>query len=1080
MATAKQFLETIEQANLVSGDALSDLYEDYHASGGAMTAEELAERLVARGELSQAKASSLLLTSSDSFIQINAASLSDAPKQEPTAADPFESELESKKSGSRADRDAAGRRKHVKKTHKNDFDSPLLLMGGGALALLLLGGLGLLVLMNLQSGDQVLQEAEAAYSAGSYAQARESYERFVEDFTGHERWSDARVNLAVVRLRQKAESSRDWIQALQVAQEEIPQVEDEDAFPAKRGEFASLLPRIARGLAEQAEQQSEQDPGSEQVQSLAKSAGEALRLVANTKYVPKSLRDEREIGAIEELLTRVERRREAADELAETLQAIAQATSAGEPAKAYEAHAEFLAARPELRDDTKLAESLAEAVEAERRTIRFVEDPQAAQTEPLPTPVSLALPLASPRSEGRVAAEGLYYASFRGALYAVATGDGSLRWRRYLGESLASIEPLPVGDDLVLIDHRHNELLKVAAADGALVWRTPIASDPTAAAQPVAAGESVLVADEGGRLWRFDAASGERQGYADFAQPLRAAPAVDPQRRVAYLAGRQSSLYTLDLESLECVAVRYTGHAAGEAPVPPVAVDGRVLFVHNTGLETSVLTVYLTNDEGHVAEKVANWRLDGVVSQPIRLNGRRVTLATDAGAVYLFEVTPGADKQPLSLLAKSGAAGGAAQQRSVVDVGGEVWIAGEGLRRTAASLADSTLVARPLADACDGDQFVGPIDHRGDALLHARVRRGKPGLTVAATERGTGRLAWQTDLAVPPLAAPIVSQRPRAVAAGLVTGAVHLIGPSEIRDGLSAAPATAPAMEEPFSAVESVGGAVVLTREEGASWFAVPLASPEQSRDAPLAGELATQPAVIGSGLIAPLRVGQVHVLDALGRPLGKPFQPTVTAGEAVAWTPPAVGEGGGAPVVVLSDGKGVVYCLRVDTSGADGPALVEAGRHEVADNRPTTRAAIVGGAAVIGLEHGLAVYQLPDLPAPRTAPLPGAVAWGPYAAGQAALVATDSSELLAVTPDGQVAWRATTTAGPPVGPPLVDGDDVLVASLGGVVSRYRVADGELLGSVDLGQPIATGPTAYGPRLLVAAADGTVLVTSQP
>ncbi|MEQ8846886.1 PQQ-binding-like beta-propeller repeat protein [Botrimarina sp.] len=1080
MATAKQFLDTIEQENLVSADVLSDLYEDYHSSGGAMTAEALAERLVARGEISQQKASSLLLTSSDSFIQVNAASLSDTPKKpEPVADDPFDSELDTKRGSKKVERDAAGRRKHVKKTHKNDFDSPLLLIGGGALALLLLGGLGMLVLMNVQSGDQVLSQAEEAYAAGSYAQARESYEQFVEDYTSHARWSDARVNLAIVRLRQLTETARDWQKALSVAQQEIPLVEDEDAFPEKRGEFASLLPRIARGLADQAASQSEAAPGSEEVERLANAAEQALVLVANTKYVPKRLRDEGEIAAIGELLTRVERRREAAGELETTLQAIAAATDAGEPAVAYEAHAQFIANRPELRDDERLAAALADAVEAERQTIRFVEEPAAATEEPRPTPVSLALPLANPIEDGRVAADGLYLAPLGGALYAVAADDGALRWRRYLGESLSQVDPVRVGDGLLLVDHRHGELLRVGSADGALEWRTPIEPPPGAITQPVAAGDRVLVATESGKLWRFNAQTGDRDGYADFAQPLRAAPAVDAERGVAYVAGRQSSLYTLDLESLECVAVRYTGHAAGEAPVPPVALDGRVLFLQNTGLETSRLTVFRTDEQGHVAEQVADWRLEGVAGRPMRVDGRRVLVATDSGAVYLFEVTPGVSDQPLSLLAKSTATGSRLGSQSVVEVGGEVWIAGDGLRRTAASLADSTLVARPLADPCDGDRFVGPIAHRGDAILHARIRRGRPGLTIAATDRSSGQLVWQTAVATPPLAAPIVSQRSRAVLATAVTGAVHEIGPEQIRAGLSPRPAAQPEGAEAYSSASEVGAAVVLARPESSSWFAVPLAAPDRARAASLVGQLATDPAPLGGALVAPLRVGQVHVLDPLGRSVAKPFQPEVRAGEGVAWTAPAVGEAAGETVVVLSDGQSDVYCLRVDQAG-DSPALVQAGMHRMTEDQPLTRAAIVGSTAAVGLARGLALYQLPDLPAPRVAPLPGAIAWGPYAAGDLVLLATESSEIVAVSADGQVAWSTPAQAGPLVGPPLVDGDDVLIASLGGVVSRRRIADGEQLGQIDLGQPIATGPTAYGPRLLVAAADGTVLVASQP
>ncbi|MEO0530790.1 MAG: hypothetical protein AAF266_09495 [Planctomycetota bacterium] len=232
MATAKQFLDAIEQEKLVSNDVLDQLYEQYRASGGAVTAETLAGQLVKAGALSQDKANLLVQSPSDSFIQLGSGVLDSAigsrsgsssrQASESSAGDPFEDELEAKQSHHGEERDAAGRRKHVKKTHKNDFDSPLLLIGGGVLALLVLGGAGLAFVMNLQSGDQLIESAQAAYASGSYSVARDDYAQFVEDFSGNPRWSEARVKLAVVKLRQAIESNADWTKSLAIAQGEIP------------------------------------------------------------------------------------------------------------------------------------------------------------------------------------------------------------------------------------------------------------------------------------------------------------------------------------------------------------------------------------------------------------------------------------------------------------------------------------------------------------------------------------------------------------------------------------------------------------------------------------------------------------------------------------------------------------------------------------------------------------------------------------------------------------------------------------------------------------------------------------------
>lgn len=1082
MATAKQFLETLEIEKLVSNDVLDELYEAYRSSGNTMSAESMASRLVSQGDLTREKADALTGTSSESFIQVGADSLVGKIDKKKTEdpKDPFGDE-----GGEEGEGDPdAGRRKHVKKVHKNDFDSPLLLIGGGALALLVLGGAALAIMMNLQSGDQLIDSAKSAYSSGSYSQAREEYEQFVEDFTGHLRWSEARVSLGVVRLRQIVDTSGDWDRALTIAQEELPQIEDEEAFKQANGEFASLLPRIARGLAEAADKESANSDGGdkEKVDNLVARSNEALTLLSNTKYVPKSLRDDGDIAEIQELLTRVARRREAMADLNETLAALDAATSSGQTADAYSAHAGFLSRRPELRDDERLAERLAAAVEAERQTIRFVDDPAEAATAERPTAIQIALPLAGPTEVGQTDTAGLFTRQFSGVLYAVNAADGSLRWRRPVGERLDATPATPIDSDLLLLDHRHGELLRVRSTNGALVWRAPVEAPGADSAlnQPVVAGDRVLVSSESGRLWAFDTASGARQGYAPFAQPLRAAPAVNEEKGRVYVAGEQSSLYTLDAESLECIAVRYTGHAKGALPVTPVSLAGWLLTLENVGESTSRINVYSTDEQGLVANQLGDWRLEGVASTPIETDGRKVLVATESGATYLFELVDGREGQPLSLTGSRTVEPGAPHRRRAVVVRGGVWIAGEGLRRTAASPADSQLVARDLADPFDEDLFTGSIERLGGAVMHSRVRAGLPGLAVAANDARSGELVWETVLGAPPAAPPKVA-RSVGVIATTVTGQTHQIGPQTLRAGLSGAPAAEPSRSQTFDGAAVLSdGRTVLTQTGQAQWVTNTLAPRAGSRTISLPGELACQPALMATALVTPLRVGQVHLLDPTGKQLATPFQPRVEVGEAIGWTEPAVAQVEGQRLVALSDGVSMLYCLALQRDG--GPVLAEAGSVKL-DAQPTTRAALTAGQAAIGLESGaLAVAPVPSLSGAATIELDGPIVWGPYAAGESFLVMTEAGRLHAVTASAQpaIAWSADLSGNEPLGAPLVADGVATLATSSGVLLRYGLADGSPAAPLELGQALGSAPTAYGTRLLVSAADGTVLVIQQP
>lgn len=1081
MATAKQFLEAIELEKLVSDDVLDDLYEEYRSTGGAVTAEALAEKLVAKGAISKDKATVLLTSSSESFIQVGADSL--APKAAASAEDPFGEEGEDPSGESNS---AAGRRKHVKITHKNDHDSPLILIGGGVLGLLVLGGAALYFLMNLQSGDQLIDSAKDSYASGSYSQAREEYAAFVEDFTGHLRWSEARVALAVVKLRQLVEGSTDWDRALAVAQEELPLIEDEPAFPEAKSEFASLMPRITRGLAKQADDASAADDGSnaEAVDQLVERTREALTILSNTKYVPKSQRDDGEIAEIQELLARVGRRREALADLNTTLAAIEAATAQNDAASAYRAHSEFVSRRPGLREDERLEKQLAAAIEAERQIIRFVEDPAEAATGKRPTPIALALPLASPTRTGTANADGLFTRQLAGVMYGLNAADGSLVWRRPVGERLAEVLPTRLGNDLLVIDHRHGELLRLDAGTAGLVWRVPIETPGADSGlnQPVVAGDRILVSSESGRLWSIDAATGNRLGYAAFAQPLRAAPVVDSERGIAYVVGEQSSLYTLDAGSLECLAVRYSGHARGAIPVAPVYLDGWVMTLENAGEETSRLNVYSTDETGALANQLGDWRLEGVVSTPIEIAERRVLVATESGATYLYELVGDREGQPLSLLASRGADPEPSRRHYAVEVNGGVWIAGEGLRRTAASPADSQLVSRDLADSCDGDLFIGRLESRGGAILHSRLSPSGLGVIVAASDARSGDLVWETNLAAPPAVAPVISRTPQGVVATTLPGHTHLIGSEAIRARVSAKPVAEPSRGMAYSQGVSLGGGQsILLEEDSSQWLNTSLTPRPSARVARLPGDVACRPAAMAKYLVTPLTVGQVHLLDPSGKQVATPFQPRVPVDSSIAWTTPCVAEVGGQRIVVLSDGEATVYCLGLNTSGS--PALEEVGSQRLKESKPNTVAAVVGKRAAIGLSDSkLAVFDLPNLERQPDLSLPSPIAWGPFAAGERLLVATTDGQLhgidIAAAP--KVVWQADLGASGAIGEPLVLDDGVVVASPEGVLRTLALTDGSVRSSLDVGQPIGTGTSAYGTRLLVAAADGTVLVINQP
>ncbi|MEN0111981.1 MAG: hypothetical protein AAF805_14775, partial [Planctomycetota bacterium] len=483
MVSAEQFLDALALQGAVDRDVLDGMRQEITSRGDSVTAQALATRLVAMGAITSDQADRLLMPASDSFIQVGAEALSDSPSASSSAATAsasssrinpapppsFEDPEDLYGDGDGPRKPEKKRRRHVKKGAENEFDSPLLLIGGGGLVLLVLCGVGLALLLTQRSGDEVLESARTAYETGSYAAAAKAYEEFVEDFPTHGRWSEARVALAATRLRQAVESGRDWPAALSVAEVEVRAVEDEPAFADNRAEFAALLPRVAVGLAQRADSQSaELSSGGDdaEVARLAELADQALTLAVNTKYAPKSLQDPTQATAVRELLARVERRRASASDLSAAIAAIAAATAAGEPGEAYRLHRELLAARPELRDDAALEGALAAAAEAERSLVAFAPSEADAARVSRDDGVAASIALATIRREGTVAADGVYAVKIGPILCGINAANGVLRWRRPIGDGLSRSLPTPVGEDLVVVDQRHGDLLRLRASDG--------------------------------------------------------------------------------------------------------------------------------------------------------------------------------------------------------------------------------------------------------------------------------------------------------------------------------------------------------------------------------------------------------------------------------------------------------------------------------------------------------------------------------------------------------------------------------------------------------------------------------------
>jgi outer membrane protein assembly factor BamB len=107
-------------------------------------------------------------------------------------------------------------------------------------------------------------------------------------------------------------------------------------------------------------------------------------------------------------------------------------------------------------------------------------------------------------------------------------------------------------------------------------------------------------------------------------------------------------------------------------------------------------------------------------------------------------------------------------------------------------------------------------------------------------------------------------------------------------------------------------------------------------------------------------------------------------------------------------------------------------------------------------------------------------VAWGPVAAGDLALIQTEDSMLRGFAADGTQKFEVKLPAGRPVGEPIITDGSIVLAGKSGWLVNIDPASGQLLGTTDVGQPIAATPLLAGSKLLVPGVEGVVVITEIP
>ena len=1079
MPTPEEFLSLLEERQLVPESTIELMRKKIQKHGERVSAKSLAKYLVDTEVLSEDQVEELLSDGTEPQelpAEPEVDPLSNLSALTEAVGDEEEDSDGDLENGSKKRRRST-RHKHLKKAKGNEFDSPLILLGFGGLAVLVVIGGILYYLLNSETGEEKLRNAQSAYEAGSYSQAIQDFSEFVEDFPSHAGISTARVQLVIAKLRQLVES-RKYENGLAVAEELIPSIEDETDFNIAQGDLATLLPKIAEGLSLEAEKLSESGE-LDQTSGLVKKTTAALTLVGNNKYVPKSLRDDIQLAAIQETLARIERRRISLEALNASLGSMNKAITAGSPRDAYQVYTDLLARHPELVENEKLVSVLAQVAESEKESLSFTKETSSSVSEERPTGITASVAVGNQTKQGLANANGGTFVSVHGGVaYGVKADDGSLLWRRYVGVGTRRTDVIYLGNDILLIDNQFNDLLRLNATTGKLVWRTAIDANST---NPVVVKNRILFGSDSGRLQVFDLSTGERQGHVAMAQPLRAPVAFDEKRNTVYLAGEHSSLYSLDADSLACTSVFHLGHRSGGVLLAPVAISGKLAILENTGFETATLHLLEMGPEGEILGSLANERIEGTCDTPAITFGRRLIVASQLGEVRIFEISAeGSEREPIRELANRPAGRQKSGSRFLAATKQGIWVAGNRLTRSDVSLSDSRLIVEQLNETYERDQFVGPIQARGNVLLHSRMPYGTSYVALTATDLESGTTVWQTNVSLTPAAPVIVSSTLKGILLADEIGGLFLLDGAAIQAGSISKPIMQNRIDTPLNDSAILANGSVVATVSG-SERCVPI-DPQASRPLrayKLDGKLACPPTAMGSGWLAPLSMGQILLLDLEGDTISTPFQASAVPNQRIGWLKPGVGELSGRQTAVVPESSGTIYCLQLTD---DQRSLEEVAKVKEEGIKPNSGAAILKNRALFGVEDGkIGIVPLPNMDGIDTVSVGGNVAWGPFAINETIILATDTQKLVGINPvANRVSWSVPLENGLPIGNPLIEPSGVMLATQRGELLILNPDTGNFIKSVIVGQSLSSGPVPYGNRVLLTTEDAALLVVNHP
>lgn len=958
---------------------------------------------------------------------------------------------------------------HAKPTRPGDQDplrSPLVMsMGIGTLVLVLLS-LGLWIVIGRDASQKAYQSALNEMEQQRYSQAITQFEEFLKKYPNHSYAPAARRAMGLSKVEQPIASAIPaWDKGMQALETFVSEHRREKEFPDVLANVLSLAERIAKGAAESA--------GTLKTPELLKVTGTATQLLQ--QYSPLDKPPTQIVQEIDAAIAKAEAAILKHNTFQQAIEQIDSSLKAKQPFAAFETRRKLLLKYPDLSTDKTLQARLQDALEAERKlTSRKVVD-QAAQTTELTPPISappLTLIRQSRTRADLVPGDNNVFTISHESCFAVDSTTGVLRWRRVIGLN-TPFTPHPVSLDVLgvlLFDTRFNELQLVRQRDGVLIWRQPL-GEPAAAA-PLIHGGQIFVPTRGGKLCQLDAVTGKMTAQLVFSQPLVSSPILIAKDERLVIVGERAVFYTLNYRPLECMAVTYTGHAAGSMKSPLLKMGDFLLSMENDREKSAQLRIWDATISDKPLLPLASDRVAGQVHDAAVLRGKQLVVPSSPERLSAFTVS---DEKGEKALAKSGTyqsehpAGGPIY--ATIGPDDEMWMTSSTLRRL--QITPDNIVPQK------GELSLGvttqPVQVH-DQMLFATSRLPSNSATYfLAADRQEMSSQWMSVFGSRALAIGTAAANDGSVPLLTEAGDVFTLTPTKLKaGGIDSRPVTTLSLP---AGLKKPLGAAVLSNGQIVTWCSGPQAKLWHlnqdgilTRTTTLPESLEATPILLNGGLLLPLP-GKLRLIESTE--INKPVEDLMSKVDPKR---PSRWKG-----VLALDAKQAIavtdqgQVIRAQVRMEPVPHVAEVSALELkttVDQPPVvldTRVFIATGKTLHCLDVG-------TLESRGDAALPEVVTQGPWIVGDRVLMVCGRDQLVAVgTSPIAVAWKQKLEAGALAGAPILRGEDLFLASQSGQIILRKLASGEPGRTLSVNQPLASGPSRLQDQTFVTTLDGSLL-----